>query len=445
MMDNTELRSWPLQQQLTTLYGPLRRRPAAKRLSTLLARFRELYGRLDARDLVISAPGRTELAGNHTDHNHGRVIAAAVDLDVLGVIHPRGDRTVRIHSEGYRGEFVLELDDLLPREQERGRFEALVRGVAAGLADAGFAIDGFDCCMHSTVGAGSGLSSSAAVEVFTVAALCCAAGTRPPKPAQSALIAQRAENHFFGKPCGLMDQLACSHGGAIAIDFAPAAELAITPLRFTPREAGYELLVVESGADHDDLTEEYAAVPAEMRAVAALLGAGTLRSVPCTTFFEAIPQLRNRLHERPILRAMHYFEENRRVQRQVSALEAGDFAAFLELVRQSGSSSWRLLQNCTTASHGKRQQLALALALSEQIIPEGAWRVHGGGFAGTMQAYVPQHRLDDYVSEIGRVFGVRAATTLSIREYGPVVLGSALDVQQALESLPAFEEDRVQP
>ncbi len=425
MNNRTDLYSVAPQQRLELLYGPERRVQAAQRMDALLRRFEQHYGRADERVLLISAPGRTELAGNHTDHNHGQVIAAAVDLDVLAVVRPRDDQTVRVRSAGYAEEFTVRLNDLAAQPGERGRLDALVRGVAAGLARGGHRYCGFDCCMHSTVARGSGLSSSAAVEVFVAAALCASADSELPAVVELAQIAQRSENDYFGKPCGLMDQLACAHGGAIAIDFADITAPRLTPLSFTPRSAGFQLLVVESGASHDDLTADYAAVPAEMRSVARALDREALGLVDPDSFIRGLPELRHSLHERAILRALHFFDENQRVRQQIAALGREDFQTFLRLVNQSGSSSWRLLQNCTAPGHGDRQELALALALSERLLPDGACRVHGGGFAGTMQAYVPLERVDSYVNEIERVFGAEAVTVLNVRQYGPVVVGSA--------------------
>ena len=423
MIPQPEFASLSVEQRIGLLYPDSSPAAVYGRIADLVARFSDQFGRVpSASARIVSAPGRTEIAGNHTDHNNGLVIAASVQLDVLGIVEPRADRVVTVHSHGYPQRFTVDVSECAPRDEERGRFESLVRGVAAGLAAMGIEPVGFDCCMHSTVAAGSGLSSSAAVEVFLTAAFCAAANRDQPHPVATAILCRRAENHYFGKPCGLMDQIACAHGGAVAIDFADASAPAVTALDFSPADHGLALVVVESGASHDDLTDEYAAVPAEMTAVARALGAISMREVSAAQLLAALPKLRESLSERAILRAFHFLDENRRVTTQTEALRAGRVDRFLELVSESGDSSWRLLQNCTAVSHGARQELALCLALSDRL-PARASRVHGGGFAGTMQAYVPREQLDAYRSEMERVMGAGAVTELFVRPVGPVVLG----------------------
>ena len=423
MISQPEFASLSVEQRIGLLYPDSSPVAVLGRIADLVARFADQLGRIpSARARIVSAPGRTEIAGNHTDHNNGLVIAASVQLDVLGIVEPRADRVVTVHSHGYPKRFTVEVSERAARDEERGRFESMVRGVAAGLATMGIEPVGFDCCMHSTVAAGSGLSSSAAVEVFLTAAFCAAANRDLPDPVATAILCREAENHYFGKPCGLMDQIACAHGGAVAIDFADASAPAVTALDFSPADHGLALVVVESGASHDDLTDEYAAVPAEMAAVARALGATTLRDVHADHLLAALPKLRTSLSERAILRAFHFLDENRRVTAQTDALRTGRVDRFLELVCESGDSSWRLLQNCAAVSHGARQELALCLALSDRL-PARASRVHGGGFAGTMQAYVPREQLNAYRSEMERVMGAGAVTELFVRPVGPVVLG----------------------
>ncbi|TVR04853.1 MAG: galactokinase [Spirochaetaceae bacterium] len=423
MISQSDFASLSLEQRIGLLYPDVPAAAANRRLTNLCTQFSNHFGRFPTESAqFVSAPGRTEIAGNHTDHNNGLVIAASVQLDVLGIVEQRADRVVTVYSHGYPQRFTVDVSERAPRDEERGRFESLVRGVAAGLAAMGIEPVGFDCCMHSTVAAGSGLSSSAAVEVFLTAAFCAAANRDQPDPVTTAILCQRAENHYFGKPCGLMDQIACAHGGAVAIDFADSSAPVVTALDFSPADNGLALVVVESGASHDDLTDEYAAVPAEMTAVARALGAITMREVSAEQLLATIPKLRESLSERAILRAFHFHDENRRVIAQTEALRSGRIDRFLELVSESGDSSWRLLQNCAAASHGPRQELALGLALSDRL-PARASRVHGGGFAGTMQAYVPREQLDAYRSEMERVMGAGAVTELFIRPMGPVVVG----------------------
>ena len=382
-----------------------------------------LFNSADALYLV-SAPGRVEIAGNHTDHQNGRVLAAAVNLDMIAAVSPRQDMQVRLQSKGYPM-LTMSLDELEPVPEERNTTAALIRGVARGLCDGGHAICGFDAAVFSDVLSGSGLSSSAAFEVLTAAifdALCPA--DKPLDPVRRAQIAQYAENVFFGKPSGLMDQMASSFGGLTAIDFKHA-EPAIEPLRFSFEQVGYSMIVVNTRGSHDQLTGEYAAIREEMMAVARFFGEDALRRVHEEQVLSRVGELRNACGDRAVLRALHFFEENRRVQRQAQNLREGNLKAFLDGIIESGNSSWMLLQNVHMP--GQAQPLSLALALAGSMLRgRGAWRVHGGGFAGTTLNFVPQDMAPAFISMMENSFGSDCCYILDVRPEGPATICSQL-------------------
>ncbi len=370
---------------------------------------------------VFSAPGRTELGGNHTDHQHGRVLAAAVELDTRAAVALNGTSLIRVLSEGYP---VCEVDlrDLAVRPEERNTTAALIRGVAAGFAGRGCSLAGFDACVTSTVLPGSGLSSSAAFEVLLGTAInhlfSCGADA-----VEIAKIAQYAENVYFGKPCGLMDQMASSVGGCVAIDFADPAAPVVTPVDFDFSACGHRLCIIDSGASHADLTDEYAAVPGELAAVSGFFGKAVLRDVPEDAFYAALPELRRTAGDRAVLRAIHVYDENRRVEAQVAALIRGDFQDFLHYVNLSGFSSQNLLQNVIPTGATAHQEVALALALARHLLGgRGACRVHGGGFAGTIQAFVPDDLLEGFRAGMEAVLGQGACHVLAIRKAGGTVV-----------------------
>lgn len=381
---------------------------------------------------AFTAAGRTELGGNHTDHNRGRVVAASIQLDAAALAAPRDDKKAVFRSAGYP-DVVVDLGDLEPRPEEKGTTEALLRGVAHGLAVRGIPVRGFAANAASTVLPGSGLSSSAAMECLFGVILDGLFGGGKLDPVLIAKIGQEAENVYFGKPCGLMDQVACASGGAVAIDFRDPAAPAVERIPFAPEAAGYALYVVDTGGSHADLTDDYAAVPAEMRAVAAALGKEVLREAARADVEARAADLRKALGDRAVLRALHFFDEDERADAMRKALE--DLAAsgpgradaamesFLALVRASGSSSWRLLQNVSTPKAPKEQGIALAVALTESFLRDraggrGACRVHGGGFAGTVQAYVPVSAAAEYEVRMGAAFGPGAAKRLRVRPVG---------------------------
>ena len=387
-----------------------------ERVQTVCREYRRLFG--DAEPSVWSAPGRTELGGNHTDHQHGRVLAAAVDLDMLAAAAPNGERLVRVKSEGYEM-FTLSLDELAPVEAEQGTTAALVRGVCAQAVERGYAVGGFNAYVSSRVMQGSGLSSSAAFEVLigaVVNGLFCGDSLTA---TDLAIMGQKAENLWFGKPCGLMDQMASAWGGVIEIDFADPSAPTVTPVDFDFASTGHRLCMVDLRSDHANLTAEYAAIPEELRKVSAFFGKEVLREVDEEEFSAAIHALRREAGDRAVLRAMHVFEENRRVPEEASALRDGDFERFLALVRASGLSSWLYLQNVVVSGAVRDQAAALALALCRKVLgARGACRIHGGGFGGTVQAFVPDDLLEPFRTQIEAAFGAGSCHVMQIRPAG---------------------------
>ncbi len=364
---------------------------------------REYGGRPEA---VFSAPGRTELGGNHTDHERGRVLAAAVTARMYAAARANDAGVLRVSSEGMEP-FEVGLGDLRARISERGRSAALVRGVAAGLSSAGIEPRGADIAVASEVPIGGGLSSSACFEVLTAAAIASLSGAAP-GAASLAGIGREAENRYFGKPCGLMDQLACALGGTVFIDFA-GGEPAVERLRFDPGAYGYALCLVGCGAGHEDLTEEYAAITREMRSVAACLGGEVLGETDEEEFYSRIYELRGLCGGRAVLRSVHFYGENRRAALEAQAIRRGDMEGFLALARESGRSSAVYLQNL--AVPGGDQSLPIALSLCERALAgRGAARVHGGGFGGAVQCFVPLGGLDAFMRAVSpleaRVLGI---------------------------------------
>ena len=368
----------------------------------------------------FSAPGRTEIGGNHTDHQRGRILAGAVNLDTVAAVRVNGTNLIRIQSKGYPMS-IVDITNLEPVASEVNSTPALIRGVAARFAQMGCKVEGFDAYCESTVLPGSGLSSSAAYEVLI--------GTiinglffdvRVSQP-EIAMIGQYAENVFFGKPCGLMDQMASAVGNLVTIDFFDKDHPVIEPVDFDFASCGHALCIIDSGADHADLTDEYAAVPGEIKAVAAFFGKEVLTQIEEAEFYANIPALRKSCGDRAVMRAIHFYQENARVPQQVAALKEGNFEKFLTLVKQSGYSSYMYLQNVIPAGYKAHQDVAVALALCEHYLAgRGAYRVHGGGFAGTVQAFVPYDILDGFVAGMDAVLGEGACHVLSIRPQGGV-------------------------
>jgi galactokinase len=429
------------------LYGPAETPGARRRYTALIEGFLndapEGFPRTEfpeaAGDLrLFTAAGRTELGGNHTDHNLGRVLAASIQLDQAAVVAPRNDRIVFFRSAGYP-DVKVDVSDLAPRREEQGSTEALVRGIAAEFAGRGCPVGGFSANAASTVLPGSGLSSSAAVEVLFGRIFDNLYGKGRRSALEIAQIGQKAENVYFGKPCGMMDQTACASGGAVAIDFANPAKPRVEQINIDLTAAGYALCVVNTRGSHADLTPDYAAIPGEMKAVAGFFGQSVLGGLDREQVLARTADIREQAGDRALLRALHFFDENDRVEAMIKVLEAAAKPGahsraiddYLELVNESGDSSWELLQNVYSPHRPAEQGLSLALALTKRFLRKGgtagakvpgACRVHGGGFAGTIQAYIPLNTLESYRAEMEAVFGAGSVTVLRIRPVGAAEL-----------------------
>ena len=403
---------------LSTLYGAKESREQRERYLAALAAFEGRFG--DRQALIVSAPGRTELAGNHTDHQHGCVLCAALTVDTLCVVSPREDTAVTILSEGY-GETELDLADVTPEAAEAGSTAALVRGMAAGVAPFGVMVCGFDAYVTSGIPAGGGFSSSASFEVL-MGAVFCALGDETLPPLTVAKLGQRTENVWFGKPCGLMDQSACALGGVVMLDFRDPTNPGAETVNFDFGDHGWALAAVSVGSSHADLTEEYAAIPGEMGLVAEEFGMKVLRFVDREEFEQRRGELAEKLPPRALLRAEHYFDENERVSRMAEALRRGDVETYRREMLASGRSSRERLQNIIPDSHPEERRLAEALDRSAELLgEEGAWRVHGGGFGGSIQALMPMEKWEGYRAAMNAVYGAGAAQLLHIRPCGAAV------------------------
>ena len=404
-------------ERLARLYGnaPETVKQQQKRYADLIRLHGELFG--DRGNIaLISAPGRTEIGGNHTDHNHGRVLAAAVNLDALCAVTPREDSLVRFHSQGYP-DIEMSLEDLSVRETEKGTTQALIRGVAAGMKEAGYRIGGFDAAVTSTVAGGSGLSSSAALEVMLTGVLDALYNRFDMPYVLRAQISQKAENLWFGKPSGLLDQMASAAGGLVTVDFRDPSRPEVRNLQYDFAAKGYSLVVVATGGSHADLTDEYSAIPEEMRAAARFFGQDVLRGISAEQLIQNAGEIRKTAGERALMRAFHFVAEDARVPEQVKALEEDRMEDFLRLILDSGRSSYMYLQN--VYSPKTDQSLSLALCMAEQMLRgDGAWRIHGGGFAGTTLNFVPAKKTESFVEIMNRTFGKNACTVLSIRPEG---------------------------
>lgn len=402
---------------LTELYGAPAADMQRDRYIQAAESFIDLYGDIPAQ--IYRAAGRTEVGGNHTDHERGKVLAASVDLDTIAVAAPSEDKRVKLKSEGYRA-IELDLEDLEINKDEYETSHALIRGVAAGLDKRGYKIGGFKAYVTSNVLSGSGLSSSAAFEVLMGNVLMGLYNPdKEPDRVMLAKVGQEAENNYFGKPSGLMDQMACSYGGLIRIDFEKAADPDITMVETSPTDMGYALCIVDTKGSHAGLTSEYAAVTNELRKVCSYFGKEVLREVEEADFYKNIPKLRELAGDRAVNRAIHIYNDNRNADAEFEALKNKDTARFLELIKESGNSSFKYLQNVYPAGSIEHQEVALGLAVTESFLKDqGACRVHGGGFAGTIQAFVPEAKVAAYKSYIEEIFGEGACYVLSICKYG---------------------------
>lgn len=410
--------------RMVQLYGSREGEVARQmeRYMLLLKRHEDLFG-TEKMPLLVSAPGRTELCGNHTDHNNGRVLAAAVNLDTVAAVSPRDDLQITLHSEGF-APIRVDLNNLSPVKEEQGTPASIIRGIAARMQEMGCMVRGFDGTATSNVLSGSGLSSSAAFEVLICAIFDALYNGMKVDPIERAKIAQYAENVYFGKPCGLMDQMASSVGGVVSIDFENTAHPAVEQLDVDLHAYGYALCILDSGAGHEDLTNEYSAITNELRAVCRVFDKEVLREVPEEAFLAELPKVRAAAGDRAVNRAFHVYAENRRALAEKEALRQGDFDKFLALVRESGRSSAMYLQNVIPTGSTAAQELMVTIALCERILEgRGAVRVHGGGFGGTAQAFVPLDMLDTFKKATEAALGKDCCHVVMIRPAGGVRLG----------------------
>lgn len=411
------LLSEKVQDQLRYLYGSDKEivEKQTKRYADLLLRHTALFGeRSDVQ--LISAPGRTEIGGNHTDHNNGRVLAASINLDALCAASSRDDLKVCFHSEGY-DPIEMDLTDLSVHPEETGTTKGLIRGVAYGMKQAGYRIGGFDAAVTSTVAGGSGLSSSAALEVMLTGVLDSLYNEFKMPYVLRAQISKQAENIYFGKPSGLLDQMASAAGGLVTVDFRDTDRPEVEAISYDFAKKGYSLVVVATGGSHANLTDHYAAIPAEMKSVAQCFGQPVLRGLTVEQMTEKIGELRSKVSDRALLRAFHFIQEDERVPEQVAALKEDRIRDFLKLIIDSGRSSYMYLQNIY--ADPADQSLSLALCLAENMLQGcGAWRIHGGGFAGTTLNFVPQDLTEKFVNVMEQAFGEGSCSVLNIRPVG---------------------------
>ena len=395
----------------------------AERMIAAIEKFEEKYG--TDRDIsILSVPGRSEILGNHTDHNHGKVMAGAINRDIISVVAKNDRGQVRFFSEGYH-ESVIGIEASGDKKNFRQfTSAALVAGMIRGFEDAGYKVGGFDAYTTTEVLKGSGLSSSAAFEVMIGNILNHLYNGGEVDNKEIAKIAQFSENVYFGKPCGLMDQMACAVGGFVYIDFEDEKNPVVSPIRFSLGDHGYSLCIVNTGGSHSNLNDDYASVPSEMKSVAAAMGADVLRGKSREELVALMPKLRESLGDRAIMRAMHFLSENERVEDAKAALLGGDIDGFFDNIRLSGNSSFKFLQNVYTTQNVREQGLSLALCLTEEFLRThgGACRVHGGGFAGTIQSFIKNEDVEEYVNLMDSVFGKGAVMPLFVRPLGAVKL-----------------------
>ncbi len=391
-----------------------------KRYQEAVHKFEELFGEQDAE--IYSAPGRSEVGGNHTDHQHGEVLATSINLDAIAVVCKTGENVIKLLSEGYPM-ITVDLKDLELREGEAGTSAGLIRGMAYGLKKNGHEVGGFSAYVTSDVLNGAGMSSSAAFEVLVGTILSGLYNNMEISSVEIAQVAQYAENVFFGKPCGLMDQMACSVGGLIHIDFADPEKPVVEKVDVDFSAYHHSLCITDTKGSHADLTDDYALIPQEMKKVAEFLGKEFLREADAEEFYKNIAKIREVCGDRPVLRALHFFEEDKRVEQEVAALNNGDFQGFLEVVRESGNSSFKYLQNIYTNKDVQNQSVSMGLAVSDSILSgHGVSRVHGGGFAGTIQAFVSDDFVETYRETLDGVYGEGSCHVLKIRPFGGIMV-----------------------
>lgn len=389
-----------------------------KRYQGAIQKYEELFGEQEVE--IYSAPGRSEVGGNHTDHQHGEVLAASINLDAIAVVSKSDNDVIKLQSEGYPM-ITVDLKNLEVQKGEKGTSAGLIRGMAYGLKKNGYKIGGFCACVTSDVLNGAGMSSSAAFEVLVGTILSGLYNDMSVSPVETALAAQYAENVYFGKPCGLMDQMACSVGGLIHIDFADPQDPEVEKVDVDFSAYHHSLCITDTKGSHANLTGDYALIPEEMKKVSEFFGKEFLREVDPKDFYKNLSNIRQECGDRPVLRALHFFEENKRVEQEVAALQAGNFQGFLENVQASGNSSFKYLQNIYTNRDVQNQSVSIGLAVSDSILKRhGASRVHGGGFAGTIQAFVSDDFVETYRKTLDNVYGKGSCHVLKIRPYGGV-------------------------
>ncbi len=408
-------------ERLAYIYGEAALEKQKARYAAAVDAFAEIYG-ADRDASLYSVAGRSEISGNHTDHNHGCVIAASIDLDIIAVAAPSDSHVIRVKSEGFKEDVVDYEAFSAPLETPEGHSNELIAGMVAGFKKNGHKVGGFDAYTTSSVLKGSGISSSAAFEDMIGNILSHLYNDGQVDNVEIAMLSQYAENVFFGKPCGLMDQVACAVGGIVAIDFADPKAPVIEKMDFDITGAGYNLCIINTGGNHADLTDDYAAIPYEMKSVAQALGKTVLRETDEDAVVAAIPALREQVGDRAILRALHFFNENRRVGVLKDALSKGDLDTFFAGIKESGRSSFCYLQNVFTTKNVREQGVSLALCMAEKLLcdKKAAWRVHGGGFAGTIQAFVPAEHVEEFRRSMDAVLGEGKCMVLRIRPVGAV-------------------------
>jgi galactokinase len=409
-------------EKIKELYGetPKTLEHQKKRYKQIITKHLNNFG--NTKGVFFSTPGRVELSGNHTDHNSGKVLSAAINLDTIAFADKTENNLVTLYSEKYKKPFIVDLQNLEINKEETGSTSALIRGVAKSLANMGYNIGGFNATVTSNVMIGSGLSSSASIEILLGTIFNYFFNSSKISPLELAKAGQFAENIFFGKPCGLMDQLTIAFGGITKIDFKNPEFPVVKKIDFNFSETGYRMVVVNTGSNHEDLTDDYASIPSEMKAVAKALGKNVCRKINYKMVLANMQLLRSEIGDRAILRTLHFFEENNRIENLSNALINNDFNNFLKLITDSGNSSFKWLQNIYSPTNPKNQSISIALAVTEKMLgKEGAYRVHGGGFAGTILVFLPFKKVNEYKNTMEAVFGKNSVIELSIRECGPYV------------------------
>lgn len=414
---------YDFKKRITQLYSEETLNDNLKRYDNLFLNHIEKFS--NENFFLFSSPGRTEIAGNHTDHNDGKVIAAAVNIDMISAVNKTGKNIVTIFSEGFDSPFIVDINDLEKKENETGKPEALIRGIAFEFRKRNYSLGGFNANITSNVLIGSGLSSSASFEILITHIFNYLFNKNSISKIEISKISQAAENKYFEKPCGLMDQLAISLGGMSAIDFKEKENPYIENIDYDFENSGYLLALIDTGGKHTDLTEEYSSITTEMKLIAEFFGFNSCRSIDSNMLYERIPELRIKFGDRAVLRAIHFLNENERVEKQKQCLLKNDINKFLDLVNESGNSSYKCLQNIYPSYEKRNQDAALGLYLCEKYIKEkgsGACRIHGGGFGGTIQVYIPNSQKKEFSEYIDSFFGKGSVKFVDIRKYGAVCL-----------------------